>query len=121
VQYVGDEIAAEPTWTPTYASNRLHTALQLTERLPNTLDALTRGDIDLFKATTIVDHTDVLADMEQVKKVEAAILPYAPTRPVKLIREKLNREIQQGGLLCGERRNGSPPCLRSRRNTSANP
>lgn len=94
-QYVSDEIAAELTWTPTHASNRLHTALQLTERLPNTLDALERGEIDLFKATTIADHTEVLAEQEQAKEVEAAILPYAPTRPVKLIREKLNREIHK--------------------------
>lgn len=91
--YVGDEIAAELTWTPRYASNRLGTALELVNRLPNTLDALGRGEIDQAKAATIAHHTEVLATPEVVKEVEAAILPYAPTRTVKLIREKLRRAV----------------------------
>ena len=45
-----------------------------------------------YRATLIVDHTTAL-DPEPRKQVEAEILPYAATRTVKLMREKLTREI----------------------------
>jgi len=91
-QYVADEIAVELRWTPRFAGNRLADAVELVESLPNTLAALESGEIDWVRASTIVHHTTVL-DPEPRKQVEAEILPYAATRTVKLMREKLTREV----------------------------
>ena len=90
--YVADEVAAELRWTPSYAGNRLADAVELVESLPNTLAALESGEIDWVRASLIVHHTTVL-DPEPRKQVEAEILPYAATRTVKLMREKLTREV----------------------------
>jgi len=90
--YVADEIAAEMRWTTRFAGNRLADAVELVESLPHTLEALAAGEIDWVRATLIVDHTTVL-DAEARKRVEAEILPYAAKRTVKLMREKLTREI----------------------------
>jgi len=91
-EYVADELAAELRWTPTFAANRVDAAVELVESMPATLAALAAGRIDWVRATTIVDRTKVL-DPEARRLVEAEILPYAATRTVKLMREKLAREI----------------------------
>jgi uncharacterized protein DUF222 len=90
--YVADEVAAELRWTPTFAANRVDAAVELVESMPATLAALEAGQIDWVRATTIVDRTKVL-EPEARRIVEAEILPYAATRTVKLMREKLAREI----------------------------
>jgi uncharacterized membrane protein len=91
-EYVADELVAELRWTPRYAAGQVWDAVELTEMLPATVDALEAGQIDLVRATTILKYTKVL-NAEARARVEAAILPYAATRTVKLAREKLAREV----------------------------
>jgi uncharacterized protein DUF222 len=91
-EYVADELVAELRWTPRFAANQVADAVELTEMLPATVDALAAGSIDWVRATTILKYTKVL-DAEARARVEAAILPYAATRTVKLTREKLAREV----------------------------
>src|SRR5437016_6227919 len=75
-EFAVDEIAPELRWTRHAAASRLALATTLTTRLPATLAALGRGEIDLSKARTIVDHTDPLTD-EHAVAIQHAVLPRA--------------------------------------------
>ncbi len=62
--------------SPLSARYRVENALALVDRLPKTLDAHQRGDIDGVRARIIVDGT-VGLDQAQRRRVEAATLPTA--------------------------------------------
>lgn len=90
--YAADEVAAELHLTPLAAARRVGTAVAMVEQLPDTVHALERGELDLQKATAIVEHTRVLPQ-EKATMVEAAVLKFAPGRTVRQIRDKMTREI----------------------------
>lgn len=92
VDYAADEVAAELKLTPLAAARRVDAAVAMVERLPETVRALERGELDLQKANAIVEHTRVL-DPEKTALVEGAVLRFAPGRTVRQIRDKLTREI----------------------------
>lgn len=89
------ELAAELQLSQAAAGNRLTLAQVLTERLPATLEALSRGEIDLRKAQAVCDETRSLT-AEQAAEVEAAVLAKAAQRDVSTIgwwRAALRREV----------------------------
>jgi hypothetical protein len=59
-EFAADEIALAAGWTRAVAGMRLNQALTLTGRLPATLTALERGDIDLRRAQRLAELTDPL-------------------------------------------------------------
>lgn len=66
------EVGVALGWTGRFARQRLELAEQLTTRLPHTLDALTRGEIDLVKAAKVAGPTAALAD-EPAKRVDRLV------------------------------------------------
>jgi hypothetical protein len=92
VDYASDEVAAELTLTPMAAARRVGVAVEMADRLPDTVRALDSGVLDLQKATLIAERTRVLDD-DKAAVVEAAVLAFAPGRTVRQIRDKLSREI----------------------------
>jgi Domain of unknown function (DUF222) len=69
--YIADEIALALGISGAAAGQRLHLALDLTERLPATLASLERGEIDLLRARVISDATGPLS-AEHAAEVEPA-------------------------------------------------
>ena len=90
--YAADEVAAALALTPLTAARRVGTAVAMTERLPDTLQALECGVLDLEKSSVIAERTRVLDD-DKAAAVETAVLEFAPGRTVRQIRRKLSREI----------------------------
>jgi hypothetical protein len=90
--YASDEVAAELALTPMAAARRVGVAVEMTDRLPDTVGALDHGVLDLQKATLIAERTRVLDDATATA-VEATVLAFAPGRTIRQIRDKLNREI----------------------------
>src|SRR5215468_4848086 len=56
-KYVAEEIGLAAKWTARWAGTRLALAYALTDRLPGTLQALERGDVDLRRAQALADIT----------------------------------------------------------------
>jgi hypothetical protein len=75
-EYAADEIAVAMRWTRNFAFARLHLAVTVTTRLPQTLAALTRGDLDLRAVQALAEITDPL-DADTARAVETAVLPNA--------------------------------------------
>src|ERR1700716_876763 len=61
-EFAAEEVAPALRLTRNSASVRLDLATRLTRRLPATLAALSRGEIDLDKARAVVELTDPLSD-----------------------------------------------------------
>ncbi len=92
VDYAADEVAAELNLTPLAAARRVGVAVGMAERLPDTVVALERGELDLQKAAAIVRRTRVLPP-DKTAIVEARVLKFAPGRTVRQVQDKLTREI----------------------------
>lgn len=90
--YAADEVAAELRLTPLAAVRRVTNAVTLAQRLPATVNALERGELDMQKAVAIAEHVRVL-DQKKAAVVEAAVLEFAPGRTVRQIRDKVGREV----------------------------
>jgi Domain of unknown function (DUF222) len=75
-KYVADEIGVAARWTTRYANSRLELAYALTQRLPGTLRALERGDVDLRRAQKLAEVTGPLP-VAVARAVEGAVLPAA--------------------------------------------
>ena len=59
-EFAADDIGLAAGWSNGVAGHRLHLALTLTERLPGTLAALERGEVDLRAADKLADLTKLL-------------------------------------------------------------
>jgi hypothetical protein len=75
-EFAADEIGLAAGWTRALAGHRLHLTFALTERLPGTLAALERGEVDLRGAERLAELTKPLTP-ELTRQVEAAVLPGA--------------------------------------------
>ena len=75
-EFAADEVAVAMRWTRNAAFARLHLAVTVTTRLPSTLDALARGDLDLRGVQALAEITEPLG-ADTAKAVEAAVLPKA--------------------------------------------
>ncbi len=75
-EFAPDEVALALGWTRAVAGMRLSLALTLTDRLPATLAALERGEVDLRRVQKLAELTDPLP-AAVARAVEAAVLPQA--------------------------------------------
>jgi hypothetical protein len=85
-------VAVELRLTRNAAGNRLDLAATLTKRLPATLAALDRGEIDLTRARVIADLTDALCE-EHAGQVEDRVLPRAPEQNASQLRQSVRRAV----------------------------
>jgi hypothetical protein len=93
-RYVGDEVAAALDWAPPTASNKVQTAVNLVTRLPDTVAALERGEVDFPKACAMVEWTAPLP-VDQAREVAAQVVPWSAGRTVSAVRAKLSREVHK--------------------------
>ena len=91
-EFAVDEIAAALRLSRVAAGNRLHVAVEVAERLPETGAALRRGDLDLPKVRRIVEATTPLP-AEAVSLVERQVLPRAATQTASQLRASLARAV----------------------------
>ena len=91
-EYTADEIAVALSISGVAAGQRLHLALDLTEKLPATLDALEHGSIDLLRARAIVEATRPLS-AEQSAAVEQRVLVRAPEQTAPQLRQSVKRAV----------------------------
>ena len=56
-EFFDAEIAAAMRWTSRWTSDQVAMALDLASKLPATLDALEKGEIDFYKARVLYDKT----------------------------------------------------------------
>jgi hypothetical protein len=85
VRSVPDEVALILRTSRRHAKSQLGLARDLVERLPDTLDALSRGQIDLGKARALVGVTTYLP-VDDARAVEAKVLPKASIRVLSQVR-----------------------------------
>ncbi|MFD2398485.1 DUF222 domain-containing protein [Prauserella oleivorans] len=69
-------------------------ARDLVTRLPETLGALSRGEIDLYKASKVSEPTAVLSD-SRAREVAAAVSGRLAGRDASSIRRMVNRAVQK--------------------------
>ncbi len=94
-EFFDAEIAAAMRWTSRWTTDQIHTALDLVSKLPNTLDALEKGEIDLYKARVLHDKTMPLS-AEQAAEVEERVLAKAPDQTGAQMRQLTNRVRDPG-------------------------
>jgi hypothetical protein len=90
-QWVQEDVAAALRLSGRTAADRLAFATELS-RLPATLDVLGRGEISNLHARSLAEATVALDDAA-ASKVEAAVLPKAPTQAVGNFRRSVNRAM----------------------------
>ncbi|TWP50891.1 DUF222 domain-containing protein [Lentzea tibetensis] len=93
-EFAADEVAAWMKWTSGWAASQLALAEDLVTRLPETVDALQRGEIDLYKARTLNDLTKPLSD-EQVREVEERVLGKAAGQTGQQMRARARRLVMK--------------------------
>jgi Domain of unknown function (DUF222) len=91
-EFAVDEVAAALRLSRVAAGTRLHIAVEVAERLPETGAALRRGDLDLPKVRRIVEATTPLP-AEAVSVVERRVLPRAAAQTVGQLRASLARAV----------------------------
>jgi hypothetical protein len=91
-EFAVDEVAAALRLSRVAAGIRLHVAVEVAERLPETGAALRRGDLDLPKVRRIVEATTPLP-AEAVSLVERQVLPRAATQTAGQLRASLARAV----------------------------
>src|SRR5688500_4403210 len=76
-EFMEEEIAALLRWKSSFAFAQIMMACELSSKLPRTLEAMEKGDIDYYKAKVLHDQTLPLTD-EQAAEVEERVLAKAP-------------------------------------------
>ena len=100
---VAAEIAPALHLAPVTAAIRVDRAVQVVTRLPQSLRALRRGDLDQGRLRAIEDATDGLAPAE-AGKVERAVLPRAVDQTAGELRAALRRAVITIDPVAAERR-----------------
>jgi hypothetical protein len=91
-KYAHDEIAAELSWSTRNSANQMDVAVRMVRQLPDTVDTLESGQLDMAKARAILQWTDPLP-VEQAREVAATVQDFAVGRTVTAVRQKLAREV----------------------------
>ncbi|MGH3734719.1 MAG: DUF222 domain-containing protein [Micromonosporaceae bacterium] len=91
-EFAADEVAPVLRVSRAHAAARLALSADLSGRLPATLDALRRGEIDLGKARVISEGTGSLEDTVAVA-VQDRVLPRAPVQTVPQLRAAVRRAV----------------------------
>jgi hypothetical protein len=97
------EIALALHVSNSHAESQLIFAQSLTERLPDTLEAMHDGTIDLAKARALADITHCLS-AEDARLVEAKILPKAAERTLTQVRAAARYQRDRVDPAAAERR-----------------
>lgn len=85
---VATELAPAAGIAPGTANGLVDLAVELTERLPRTLDAMRRGDVDAVKAKVVAEVTGQLS-AEARQRVEQVALEHAPRKSARQLRRTL--------------------------------
>jgi hypothetical protein len=89
-EWAADEISVAMRWTRNMALAQLHLARTVVNRLPGTLAALSRGELDLRGVKALAEITDPLDDAT-AKAVEDAVLPKASKQNLSELRRAARR------------------------------
>jgi hypothetical protein len=98
------ELQLELTLTGFGAGRLLELACPLSDRLPETLNALRRGQIDEAKAAVIARAVHGVLDPAAAGQVERRVLPKAPTQTTGRLRHAVERAVLQADPHAAERR-----------------
>ncbi|GGU28278.1 HNH endonuclease signature motif containing protein [Lentzea flava] len=93
-EFFDAEIAAAMHWTSAWTSHQIAMALDLASKLPRTLDALEKGEIDLYKARVLHDSTLPLA-ADLAAQVEERVLAKAEGRTGAQVRRLASRVVMR--------------------------
>src|SRR5689334_4509898 len=88
------EIAAAMKWTSRWTSDQVAMALEMVTRLPRTMDALEKGEIDFYKARVLYDKTAPLS-ADHAAEVEARVLVKAPAQTGAQMRQLTHRVVMR--------------------------
>jgi len=88
------EIAAAMRWTSRWTGDQIAMALDMATKLPRTLDALEKGDIDFYKARVLYDKTVPLS-ADHAAEVEARVLVKAPNQTGAQMRQLTGRVVMR--------------------------
>jgi hypothetical protein len=88
------EIAAAMRWTSRWTSDQVAMAVEMVSRLPHTVDALEKGEIDIYKARVLYDKTVPLS-ADLAAEVEARVLVKAPEQTGAQMRALTNRVVMR--------------------------
>ncbi|MFC4005385.1 DUF222 domain-containing protein [Prauserella oleivorans] len=91
---VASEVALGLAVSENSARINVGLARDLVTRLPETLDALSRGDIDLYKASKVSEPTSVLSD-DMAREVDAAVAGRLAGRDPSSIRRMVSRTVHK--------------------------
>jgi hypothetical protein len=93
-EFFDAEIAAAMHWTSRWTTDQITLALDLASKLPRTLDALEKGEIDLYKARVLHDKTLPLS-ADQAAQVEDRVLAKAPDQTGAQMRQLTQRVVMR--------------------------
>jgi hypothetical protein len=91
-EFAADEIAPLLRISHNAAQARIDLAVEMTGRLPGTLAALDRGEVDLYKARIIAEHTRTIS-AGQAAAVEEQVLERAADQTPGQLRAALRRAV----------------------------
>jgi hypothetical protein len=97
------EVALALRVSNSHAESQLALAHSLAERLPDTLQAMHEGTVDLAKARALVDITQCLS-VEDARGVEARVLPKAADRTLTQLRSAARYQRDRVDPTAAERR-----------------
>ncbi|WP_460675355.1 DUF222 domain-containing protein, partial [Lentzea nigeriaca] len=93
-EFFDAEIAAAMHWTSAWTANQIALALDLASKLPRTLDALEKGEIDLYKARVLYDTTMPLS-ADLAAQVEESVLAKADGKTGAQVRRLASRVVMR--------------------------
>jgi hypothetical protein len=92
-EFAADEVALALSLSTNQARDRMATAETLTRRLPGTLAALARGELDYYRARCFAEAVWPVADDAVAAAVQAAVLPDAAGKTAAQLRAALRRAV----------------------------
>ncbi|MEO6087959.1 MAG: DUF222 domain-containing protein [Umezawaea sp.] len=110
-RYRSESVALLLTWTPTWAADQVALAEGVVERLPASLAAMGRGEIDLYKVRTVHELTMNLAP-DLAREVEERVLEKAAGQTGAQMRQRTRRIVQRVDPAGARDRAAEPKTLR---------
>lgn len=92
LESTSEEVAARLGWSAPGAARQMGLAETLTQRLPETLASLKRGEIDLNRARAVADVTEPLSEAH-AQQVEHQVLPRAAGQNPAQLRRATRRAV----------------------------
>ena len=93
-EFFDAEIAAAMCWTSRWTTDQIALALDLASKLPRTLTALEKGEIDLYKARVVHDKTLPLS-ADPAAEVEERVLAKAEGKTGAQVRRLASRVVMR--------------------------